>query len=108
MAAAERISRDKLRARLGTRIKVLVDVVRDDGVAVARSAADAPEIDGKVFVRDGGRLRVGEFAEVTVERADAFDLHARASEVTLARRRAPAPAPGHLASVRLSPSSPAR
>ena len=85
MAAAERISRAKLRARVGRRITVLVDAVRPDGVAVARSAADAPEIDGKVFVRGGARLKPGEFAEVTVERADAFDLVARLGEATLSR-----------------------
>ena len=85
MAAAERISRAKLRTRIGSRIKVLVDEVRGDGVAVARSAADAPEIDGKVFVRGGGRLRPGDFADVTIERADAFDLVARLGEATLSR-----------------------
>ncbi len=91
MAAAERISRARLRAKVGRRVKVLVDAVRPDGVAVARSAADAPEIDGKVFVRGAGRLKPGEFAEVTVERADAFDLHARLGEVTLNRAAAIAP-----------------
>ena len=85
MAAAERISRAKLRAQVGRRMKVLVDEVRADGVAVARTYADAPEIDGKVFVRGAGRLRPGEFAEVTIERADAFDLVARLGEVTLNR-----------------------
>jgi ribosomal protein S12 methylthiotransferase len=64
---------------------VLVDEVRADGVAVARTAADAPEIDGKVFVRGGSRLQPGDFAEVTIERADAFDLVARLGEATLSR-----------------------
>ncbi len=90
MAAAERISRAKLRAKIGRRVKVLVDQVRADGTAVARTAADAPEIDGKVFVRGAGRLAAGDFAEVTIERADAFDLVARLGEVTL--RAPPRPA----------------
>ncbi len=85
MAAAERISRAKLRAKVGRRVRVLVDSVREDGVAVARSAADAPEIDGHVFVRGGARLKPGDFAEVTIERADAFDLVARLGEATLSR-----------------------
>ena len=85
MAAAERISRTRLRARVGGRVKVLVDEVRADGVAVARTSADAPEIDGKVFVRGASGLKPGDFAEVTVERADAFDLAARLGEATLSR-----------------------
>ena len=91
MAAAERISRARLRAKVGRRVKVLVDEVRADGVAVARSAADAPEIDGKVFVRGAARLTPGDFVEVTVERADAFDLVARLGEVTLSRAAPTAP-----------------
>ena len=85
MAAAEKISRAKLRAKVGRRVKVLVDAVRADGVAVARSAADAPEVDGKVYVRGAARLKPGDFAEVTLERADAFDLVARLGEATLSR-----------------------
>eukprot|EP01037_Dinobryon_pediforme_P009226 gene9226-9306_t len=67
MAVSERISRAKLRKKLGHVIDVLVDAVRPDGVAVARSAADAPEIDGVVYVRDAHGLKVGEFAKVRVE-----------------------------------------
>ena len=45
-------------------------------VALGRSAADAPEIDGVVFVKAGRRkLAVGEFAEVKITSADAHDLH---------------------------------
>ena len=76
MARAGAISREKLRAKVGRTVRVLVDAVRPDGVAVARSAADAPEIDGHVYVRNARSLRVGEFAEVRVERTDAYDLHA--------------------------------
>ncbi len=94
MAAAERISRAKLRAKVGRRMRVLVDTVRADGVAVARSAADAPQIDGHVFVRGAGRLKPGDFADVTIERADAFDLVARLGEATLSR--APPLAPRRL------------
>jgi ribosomal protein S12 methylthiotransferase len=76
MARAGAISREKLRAKVGRTVRVLVDSLRPDGVAVARSAADAPEIDGHVYVRGARTLKVGEFADVKVERADAYDLHA--------------------------------
>lgn len=74
MAAAARISRARLKQKVGRTLEVLVDEVRRDGVAVARSTGDAPEIDGKVFVRPGHALKVGELVKVKVERADAFDL----------------------------------
>ncbi len=74
MAAAAEISRTKLRARIGRSLDVLVDEVRPDGVAVARSYADAPEVDGRVLVRNGSRLKPGDLVKVAIERADAFDL----------------------------------
>ncbi|MDP8915916.1 MAG: 30S ribosomal protein S12 methylthiotransferase RimO [Pseudomonadota bacterium] len=84
MAKASAISRDKLRAKVGRSIRVLVDAVRPDGVAVARSAADAPEIDGEFFVRNGRTLKPGDFAEVKVERTADYDLWAAlASSQTL-------------------------
>jgi ribosomal protein S12 methylthiotransferase len=57
-----------------------VDEVREDGTAVARSMADAPEIDGQVYVDDGRRLRVGDFARVAVTSAQEHDLHACRAE----------------------------
>jgi ribosomal protein S12 methylthiotransferase len=80
MAASQRISREKLRRKVGRTLQVLVDGVRPDGVAVARSAADAPEIDGNVFIRNGRGLAVGEFASVKVERTEAYDLWAALPE----------------------------
>jgi ribosomal protein S12 methylthiotransferase len=88
MAATARISRAKLRKKVGRTLQVLVDEVRADGVAVARSRGDAPEIDGKVFVRPGHALKVGEFVTVKVERADAFDLLATPTDFRL-RNAAP-------------------
>ncbi len=70
------ISAARLAKRVGSRIKVLVDSI-EDGYAIARSSADAPEIDGLVYVEDNGELAPGEFAEVTVDRADTHDLYAR-------------------------------
>ena len=76
MATAARLSRDKLRLKVGRTLRVLVDAVRADGTAVARTEADAPEVDGVVHVRGAAHLCVGELARVKVERTDAFDLHA--------------------------------
>jgi ribosomal protein S12 methylthiotransferase len=76
MALQSAISGARLRAKLGRRLQVLVDQV-DRGGAVARSGADAPEIDGVVRVRDGVKLRPGDFAEVIVETAGEHDLVAR-------------------------------
>jgi ribosomal protein S12 methylthiotransferase len=76
MAVQAEISAAKLQRKIRRRIQVLVDEAGADG-AVARSAADAPEIDGVVLIADGQKLRPGEFVEVVVEGADEHDLHAR-------------------------------
>ena len=76
MAVQAGISAARLQRKIGRRLTVLVDRV-DAGGAVARSTADAPEIDGVVRIRDGQRLQPGAFAEVIVEGADAHDLEAR-------------------------------
>jgi ribosomal protein S12 methylthiotransferase len=70
------ISAARLQRKVGTTIDVLVDAV-DGNTAIARSAADAPEIDGIVRIAGGGKLRPGEFAKVRVTRADAHDLGAK-------------------------------
>jgi len=67
------ISAARLRARIGSDIDVLVDSVAG-GIAIARSSADAPEIDGVVRVADGGVLAAGDFARVRVVAADVHDL----------------------------------
>jgi ribosomal protein S12 methylthiotransferase len=76
MAVQAGISAARLRAKVGQTLDVLVDTV-DDGVAVARSTADAPEIDGLVRIAGGAALTPGQFARVRVTSADAHDLHAR-------------------------------
>ena len=70
------ISAARLARKIDRRLTVLVEEVNEEG-AVARSSADAPEIDGLVYVTDGNRLQVGEFAEVVVTDSDAHDLWAR-------------------------------
>jgi ribosomal protein S12 methylthiotransferase len=76
MAVQEKISRKRLKRKLGTSIKVLVDAVDKKG-AIARSGADAPEIDGVVIIANGQSLKPGDWATVKIERADAHDLWGR-------------------------------
>jgi ribosomal protein S12 methylthiotransferase len=78
MQAQQKISARRLAARVGRRMQVLVDAHDEDG-AVARSEADAPEIDGVVRIRGAAarRLPVGEFAEVVVTGSSEYDLEAR-------------------------------
>jgi ribosomal protein S12 methylthiotransferase len=77
------VSAARLARRVGRTIDVLVDRHEDTGrgkskrrVAIARSAAEAPEIDGVVRVEDGGDLPVGSFARVRVRAAGPHDLDA--------------------------------
>jgi ribosomal protein S12 methylthiotransferase len=76
MAVQQAISRRRLSDKVGRTLDVLVDRI-DGEVAVARSHADAPEIDGLVYVT-GANLRPGEHAQVLIERADDYDLFGRA------------------------------
>ena len=76
MQVQAKISAERLRARIGRRLRVLVDEVGTKE-ALARSAADAPEIDGVVRIRAGKNLKAGEFAEVIVEGSDEHDLYGR-------------------------------
>jgi ribosomal protein S12 methylthiotransferase len=76
MAVQEKISRKRLKRKIGKTLKVLVDAVDNKG-AVARSGADAPEIDGTVTITDGKKLKAGDWATVKIERADAHDLRGR-------------------------------
>jgi ribosomal protein S12 methylthiotransferase len=70
------ISATRLERKIGQTMTVLVDRIDDDGTALARSAADAPEIDGVVIIEDSAGLTVGEFAEVRVTDSGEHDLWA--------------------------------
>jgi ribosomal protein S12 methylthiotransferase len=75
MQVQEEISARRLQRRVGSVRRVLIDQVGPT-VAVGRTAADAPEIDGVVYVKTGRRrLAVGDFVEVKIASADAHDLH---------------------------------
>jgi len=76
MERQEEISAARLESKIGRAIDVIVDEIDDQG-AVARSAADAPDIDGLVYVTDGEALGVGDRVRVTVIDSDTHDLFAR-------------------------------
>ena len=70
------ISAAKLERKVGREMTVLVDEITDDGTAIARSPADAPEIDGVVIIENSEGLEVGEFARVRITDAGEHDLWA--------------------------------
>jgi ribosomal protein S12 methylthiotransferase len=76
MAHQAEISADRLQRRVGRIETVLVDEVVEEG-AVARSRADAPEIDGQVFIDGATHLQVGQFVQVELEEADDYDMWGR-------------------------------
>jgi len=76
MQLATAISARRLQARVGRRVRVLIDAVEGDQ-AIARSEGEAPEIDGIVRIEKAGGLRVGDWAEVEIVSADEYDLTAR-------------------------------
>ena len=67
------ISYRRFQAKIGSTQEVLVDAVGEQG-AIARSHADAPEIDGQVYITDGQQLRAGDLVNVTIDAADQYDL----------------------------------
>jgi ribosomal protein S12 methylthiotransferase len=74
MQRQQAISEKRLKRRVGTRQQIIIDEV-GPSIAKGRSKGDAPEIDGTVHITSRRPLRVGEFATVKIERADAYDLH---------------------------------
>jgi ribosomal protein S12 methylthiotransferase len=74
METQQAISKRRLQEKVGKRLPVLIDSA-DTPVARGRSPADAPEIDGSVFVHARRPLRVGDVVTVKIERTDAYDLH---------------------------------
>jgi len=80
MEVTERISAAKLAAKVGRTVRVIIDEVGEpdedgDIGATGRSQADAPEIDGAVYLREvPATLAPGDFVDVTIEDADAHDL----------------------------------
>jgi ribosomal protein S12 methylthiotransferase len=76
MAHQQAISAAKLQQKVGTTIEVLIDELNEHGIAIGRSAADAPEIDGVVYVDSPYELNPGDIVKCVVTDADAYDLFA--------------------------------
>jgi len=79
MQTQAKISATRLERRIGQEMKVLVDEITDDGTALARSYADAPEIDGVVIIENSAGLEVGEFARVRITDTGDHDLWAEST-----------------------------
>jgi ribosomal protein S12 methylthiotransferase len=77
MERQQAISAKRLKTKVGTRQQVIIDKV-EGGAATGRTRGDAPEIDGVVHVSARRPLKVGELANVKIERADAYDLFGQA------------------------------
>ncbi len=86
MERAAAISAARLARRVGTRTRVLVDSPSEDG-AIARSEADAPEIDGVVRIAAAKGLRPGDWADVEITSSDTYDLYARLDAAAVATSR---------------------
>ena len=83
MELTARISADKLAAKVGRTLDVIIDAVDEEtGGATGRSKADAPEIDGEVHLRDAGHLEPGDIVQAVIEDSDEHDLFG--AEVELA------------------------
>ena len=86
MERAAAISAARLARRVGTRMRVLVDSIDEQG-AVARGEADAPEIDGVVRIPGASGLRPGDWADVAITSSDTYDLSARLAAAAVATSR---------------------
>ncbi|HEX7762131.1 MAG TPA: 30S ribosomal protein S12 methylthiotransferase RimO, partial [Cellvibrio sp.] len=76
MQKSAAISAAKLAAKVGRRMRVLVDAVGGNS-AIARSEGDAPEVDGIVRISRAGQLKVGEYATVEIIGSTEHDLEAK-------------------------------
>ena len=82
MIKAQAISEAKLAARVGQTLEVIVDDIDTDGIATCRTKADAPEIDGNLFIDENtGGLSVGDIVTVDVDEAGEYDLWGVVNEV---------------------------
>lgn len=73
MLTQQRISTERLAKRIGTKMQVLIDEVDEEG-AIGRTYADAPEIDGMVYLNGDTELQAGDLVEVEITHSDEYDL----------------------------------
>ena len=79
MEKQQQISRHRLALKIGRRLEAIIDEKNEEGY-LARSSADAPEIDGVVYVETDQVLRAGDRVAVEITDSDAYDLHGRTLE----------------------------
>ncbi len=79
MERQAQISANRLARKIGTNIEVLIDQTAD-GAAIGRTVADAPDVDGVVYIERAEKLEVGEIVDAEVTANDEHDLWARLSE----------------------------
>ena len=73
MQLQQKISMQKLQAKIGKILAVIIDEVDEEG-AIGRSMADAPEIDGVVYLNEEKDVKVGDIVQVIIEHSDEYDL----------------------------------
>jgi len=75
MEKSQTISETKLAKKVGLNLDVIVDNIDEDGVATCRTKADAPEIDGNLFIDENtDKIKVGQIIQVKVDEASEYDL----------------------------------
>jgi len=78
MEHQHKISSQRLREKIGTQQTILIDEMCADNVAIGRTQYDAPEIDGKVIIRNAPQLEAGDIVKAIITDSDDHDLFARA------------------------------
>ena len=75
MQLQQEISAERLKQKIGQTLDVIVDEIDDEGI-IGRTKADAPEVDGLVYIENlsGAPVKVGEFIKVTITYSDEYDL----------------------------------
>ena len=75
MQLQQEISAERLKQKIGQTLDVIVDKIDDEGI-IGRTKADAPEVDGLVYIENlsGTPVKVGEFIKVTITHSDEYDL----------------------------------
>ncbi|TBM19207.1 30S ribosomal protein S12 methylthiotransferase RimO [Hafnia alvei] len=73
MQLQQQISAQRLKDKIGLTLPVIIDEVDEEG-AIGRSMADAPEIDGAVYLNGETTLKIGDVVNVTIENVDEYDM----------------------------------
>ena len=80
MALQSDVSAERLEQKVGRNLQLLVDGIDENGDAICRSTADAPEIDGTVIVRNACDVKIGEFIQAKVTASGDYDLWAELAD----------------------------